>query len=233
MKRIDLNVDIGEGFTHDEALLKFASSANICCGEHAGSWDLTLSTIQLCHQRNVRIGAHPGFPDRDTMGRRYPKEYQTDAFTSVRAQIELFLETGFASYVKPHGALYNLITGLCDDVGLIGLGVALTDDLANRWHVPTMLLPVGVMASQLQGRGLLIAEGFADRAYDERGRLVPRTEPNAVLTDPQQIATQTLRLAPSVDSICLHGDTPHCLEFAELVYKTLTDAGYEVSSGSR
>ena len=74
----------------------------------------------------------------------------------------------------------------------------------------------------------MIWEGFADRRYREDGTLVPRNELNSVLEDPEEIRKQVLEIAPKVDSICLHGDTPNCLQFAELVKKTLQDAGYEV-----
>src|SRR5476651_1132837 len=68
-KTIDLNVDIGEGFPYDRELLKFASSANVCCGVHAGSDELSRETVALCKTQRVRIGAHPGYPDRESMGR--------------------------------------------------------------------------------------------------------------------------------------------------------------------
>lgn len=74
----------------------------------------------------------------------------------------------------------------------------------------------------------MIREGFADRAYEPDGSLRPRSLPGAVLHDPADVAYQVLRLAKTVDSICLHGDTPDALAFAELVTKTLRDAGYEV-----
>ena len=85
-----------------------------------------------------------------------------------------------------------------------------------------MVLPI--VATQ----GPKIREGFADRAYEPDGSLRPRSSPGAVLEDPAEVCAQVLRLAKTVDSICLHGDTPDALEFAELVTKTLRDASYEV-----
>ena len=69
-RKIDLNVDIGEGFPHDRELLAFASSANVCCGTHAGSRELTIETVELCREHGLRVGAHPGYPDRASMGRQ-------------------------------------------------------------------------------------------------------------------------------------------------------------------
>jgi UPF0271 protein len=78
----------------------------------------------------------------------------------------------------------------------------------------------------------LLREGFADRQTTSDGLLMPRNEPGAVLHDGDAIREKVLALAPHVDSICLHGDTPNCLEFAELVFKTLTDAGFGVGVGA-
>ena len=79
-------------------------------------------------------------------------------------------------------------------------------------------------------RVVVVTEAFADRAYRGDGTLVPRSEPGALLDDPKEVKAQVLRLASQVDSICLHGDTPDVLEFAELVTKTLRDAAYEVGA---
>jgi UPF0271 protein len=75
-----------------------------------------------------------------------------------------------------------------------------------------------------------IREGFADRTYQEDGSLLPRTEPNAVISSQEEIKKQVLRIAPNVDSICLHGDTPDCVTFAESIYRALVDAGFEVGA---
>lgn len=239
MKKVDLNVDIGEGFPHDAALLEFATSANICCGEHAGSWELTLQTIELCKDKGTRIGCHPGFPDRESFGRRVPKENEIDAYLiSVGEQVDRFVKETTASYIKPHGAFYNVLAsrgfpnefapsiyGACGGalihiLMLTGLppmlllgsrdGAVVEERIAPLWHTKP------------------IYEGFADRRYRADGTLTPRSEPDAVLRDPEEIRAQVMSLAPKVDSICLHGDTPNCLEFAELVRRTLLDAGYEV-----
>ena len=237
MKKVDLNVDIGEGFPHDEALLEFATSANICCGEHAGSWDLTTKTIDMCLRKSIRIGCHPGFPDRENFGRRIPTRDELDSFTkSISRQIEQFFSYQPASYIKPHGALYQILSaphrGADEmDGGVFGGCAGLFIGLAIKYRKTAfMLLPPSRVGKTL--RHLIFAkildEGFADRRYRSNGTLVPRHEPNAALEDPAEIAEQVLRIARRVDSICLHGDTPNCLEFAELVNKTLTDAGYEV-----
>ncbi|HJP82048.1 MAG TPA: 5-oxoprolinase subunit PxpA [Fimbriimonadaceae bacterium] len=220
MKRIDLNVDIGEGFPVDAELLQFATSANVCCGVHAGSSELTGKTVELAKRLRVRVGAHPGFPDRESMGRRRPSEAEVRQFApSLMEQIAEFPEP---TYVKPHGAFYNLLFETQSPESDLAREVV---HEFSRQGFALMLLPIGwALDHQIR----LIREGFADRAYLPDGRLTPRSLPGAVLHDPEQIKRQVLELATTVDSICLHGDAPNCLEFAELVHKTLLDAGYEI-----
>jgi len=246
VKKVDLNVDIGEGFPHDEALLEFATSANVCFGEHAGSQELTFATAEGCKGKNIRVGAHPGYPDREFMGRRSIVEQDTVTqakwLDSVREQIRLAHHSTLFDYLKPHGALYN-DTAIPIPEDLTPWGAVNSENPIYAWiaqlHAPAPLRFLEDAEKPLMGLpGTtheivgwtcdFIAEGFADRRYRHDGTLVSRSEPNAILHDKGEIREQVLRLAPRVDSICLHGDTPNCLEFAELVYKTLKDAGYEV-----
>ena len=226
MKRIDLNVDIGEGYPNDDRLLDFATSANICCGEHAGSWELTQETIHRCMERDVRIGMHPGYPDRNNMGRHSMRESQLREFAdSVADQVERFFLFVPAAYIKPHGALYNdAVLGLKEARDMIA-------DACRRLKIPLMGLPNSALQFVARAEKVaFIREGFADRAYRPDGTLVPRTQIGAVLEKPKDVKRQVLEVAPKVNSICLHGDTKNCVEFAELVFKTLVDAGYEVGA---
>lgn len=230
MKKVDLNVDIGEGFPHDEQLLAFATSANVCCGIHAGSPELTEETAELCRRKGLRIGAHPGYPDRENMGRKpMPPSQEQEYLDSLLSQYRLTLPILQPAYVKPHGAFYNE-TGVVlegSEVGNLPCGQALLEMVEGIGGLMGLPHTAHETFARKAG-GKFLAEGFADRAYRADGTLVPRSEPGAVLHDPEEIRAQVFTLAPKVDSICLHGDTPDCLEFAELVYKTLVDAGYEV-----
>lgn len=249
MRKVDLNVDIGEGFPNDEALLEFATSANVCCGEHAGSWELTVVTVEMCRAKGRRVGMHPGYPDRKSMGREpMPIELREEYTKSLSEQMGRFGWLLKASYVKPHGAYYNetaivLPDGWDDVHDLVSEGSSYQSGTVVLFELPGggPLLDAALSKGALMGLPgtaheefarrapcIFIREGFADRAYRPDGTLVPRTEPGAVLEDPDQIRRQVLELAQKVDSICLHGDTPNCLQFAEMVYKTLTDNGYEV-----
>jgi 5-oxoprolinase (ATP-hydrolysing) subunit A len=249
---VDLNVDIGEGFGHDEALLDFATSANVCCGEHAGSWELTQQTIELCKSKGIRVGAHPGYPDRASMGRREMDVAEHSIFLkSIFEQVARFAGVLRPEYIKPHGAFYNQTAQILPATWVP------TDD---RWRALILEDPIGQAIGAIPGAGslgmllrvhraplmglagtaheeiakraevFLFREGFADRGYRLDGTLVPRSEAGALLEDPALVKEQVLRIAPLVDSICLHGDTPDALSFAELVSKTLKDAGFEVGS---
>lgn len=221
MKAIDLNVDIGEGFDFDSDLLLYASSANICCGVHAGSWNLTQETIGLALDSGVRIGMHPGYPDRASMGRSaLPKGCEKEFRDSILQQSEAFFNFVPPAYIKPHGAFYvesqrqeePAFEILCELVSEIGL--------------PIMGLP-GTAHELLPS---MIVEGYADRGYTPQGTLITRGQPGALLASLSEVQQQALLLAERVESICIHGDTPYCVELAEAVYSALLDHGYEVTA---
>lgn len=225
MRKIDLNVDVAEGFPFDSDLAWWATSANVACGGHAGSWDLSRQVIEVFKERDVRIGVHPGYPDRETMGRATPGPDDESAWlTDVQAQVDEFVrrfpET--ASYVKPHGAFYNdsMVAGSAAWKALVAI--------VERHRLPLLGLP-GTAHETAAGFGF-IREGFADRGYTPDGRLIPRGQPGAVLEDDSTIQAQVLRLAREVESICVHGDTPRSLSVASKVYETLYFAGYEVAA---
>lgn len=250
-KTIDLNVDIGEGFPFDRDLLSFASSANICCGAHAGSHDLTRETVDLCLQQRVRIGVHPGYPDRESMGRISLKSGQEREYLkSIFDQVTQFIGVAKPSYLKPHGAFYGDTAIVLPDnwrtavrqspppasaYEASGLylaqfpGVQSLILLLRMYRLPLMGLHATAHKEIATRAGTeIFREGFGDRGYLANGTLIPRGQPGAILSQGESIKEQVLRLAPSVDSICLHGDTPHSLDYAETVFKTLVDAGYGV-----
>lgn len=225
--KIDLNVDVAEGFPYDDELLQIATSANLCVGEHAGSYDLTVRTMNLCVDRGVRMGIHPGYPDRTSMGRAPLPEDAREAekwLWSVQDQVMKFRLDAAAAYIKPHGAFYHQSSLGQRDLA----GIALQSVLSITQY-PLMGMP-GTEHSEIAWLAgvKFIREGFADRGYDAQGLLLPRSSPGAVLQDRGQIRDQVLRLAGEVDSICLHGDTPNCVELAQLVRETLEGAGIEV-----
>ena len=192
---IDLNADVGEGMD-DAALLPFVTSANVACGLHAGDPSVMDGTVALALSRGVRVGAHPGYPDRENFGRR-AVEMAFDAIENLVlfqvAALDGFVRSrgGTLTHVKPHGALYHGGAEFPDVARAIAEGV-------RRFR--TSLVLVGAAGSMLieAGRdaGLPVAEeAFADRRYLPDGSLVSRGQPGAVITDPDESAEQALRLA--------------------------------------
>lgn len=226
MRRVDLNVDIGEGAPYDDELILLATSANVCLGAHAGSEETTRETIRKCRDRGLRLGAHPGIPDREGRGRSplgNPDPPLRQRWRdSLRKQLESASEAASFAYLKPHGALYNESTRP-------GLAADLVAELLDRFALPLMGLP-GTHHEELARRAGVpfLREGYADRRLGPDGRLVPRTEPGAVLVEPVEIEAAVRRILPDVDSLCVHGDSPRCVETARLVRRVVREAGWEV-----
>ena len=206
-RTVDLNADLGEGAPWDEALMALVTTANVACGAHAGSPDLARATAARARDLGLRVAAHPGYPDRP-FGRQCRAALDGLPSDWLASQLALF---PFAA-IKPHGGLYH--------------------DLAAGRHrellplfapYPLIGLPghVGIGAH-------LIPEGFAERGYRSDGSLVPRGEPGALIADPQATARQALALAPRVETICVHGDSPGCVEIARAVRVALEEAGWTV-----
>ncbi|MCW2749188.1 MAG: LamB/YcsF family protein [Aeromicrobium sp.] len=234
--RIDLNADLGESWPRwtsgeDVALLDVVTSANICCGAYAGDEELMRVTCEAAVARGVSIGAQVGYPDRENFGRARLEIASANLTAEVARQIALLDEIaqsvgGRVAYVKPHGALYNRIV---DDQVQAG---AVVDALHDN-QLPLMGLPRSVSLSIAEAAGIpVIHEGFADRAYTPEGRLVARTEPGAVLDDPEAVAAQAVRLMGSVASVCVHSDSPGAVDLAKAVRAALESAGAELRSAA-
>ncbi len=67
--RIDLNADLGEEITDDEALLAVVTSANVACGYHAGSHAVMRAVCAEAARRDVTLGAQVSYDDRENFGR--------------------------------------------------------------------------------------------------------------------------------------------------------------------
>ncbi len=245
---VDLVADLGESFGayrmgDDEALLEIVTSANVACGFHAGDPRVMDRTVSACARLGVAVGAHPSFPDLVGFGRRAmdltPQEIRTDVLYQVGAL------SGFASvhgtrltHVTPHGRLGNLV--VTDEA--VAEAVA---DAVNDYDATLVLLTQeGLLATAARERKQPVAIlGLADRAYSDDGTLVPRSEPNAVLTDPGEVAERTVRMItegivrsargqeiPVVcDSVLLHGDTPGAVKLAHRVRRELAAAGVDIA----
>ncbi|MEH7234633.1 5-oxoprolinase subunit PxpA [Bacillus sp. JJ1562] len=250
MKTIDLNCDLGESFGaynigNDEQVLSFISSANVACGFHAGDPHVMNQTVQLAKKYDVAIGAHPGFQDLVGFGRRAmavsPKDvydlllYQIGALSAFCQAQDVKL-----THVKPHGALYNMAAVDTSIAEAIARGIANFD---------SSLAIYGLSGSKLIEAGekyglKTVSEVFADRTYQPNGTLTPRTQPNAVIHDSNDAIKQVLQMvkeqtvqaitgeviAIKADSICVHGDNSHALQFVQELRNALTNEGITIKA---
>ena len=184
---IDLNCDMGEldDAQLEAELMQHVTSANIACGGHAGNESTMERTALLALERGVRIGAHPGYPDRANFGRvEIPMtagEIAQTVFEQIqRLEVVVRRLGGEIVHVKPHGALYNVAVHNGEVAQAIGAGVA-------RWNsgIPIFGLAASPMLEVWREMGLPVAgEGFADRRYEPDGTLRSRNLPDALIVEP-------------------------------------------------
>ena len=245
--RLDLNADVGE---HDgpppaaaRALLRVITSANIACGWHAGDPVSMRQTVEAASVLGVQIGAHPSYPDRDGFGRRSmilsPQEIADAVTHQVRALALIASdERTRVAHVKPHGALYNAAWQDADVAAAIVAGIVAVDR-GLALYAPH--------ASALAAAGLevglrVVAEGFADRNYEDDGTLTPRGHVSAVIHEPHAVGARAVSwlhtgvvaarsgrpLQMPVETLCVHGDTPGAAVIAEHLRASLVAAGVGV-----
>jgi len=234
---IDLNADVGEGFGRwtlgdDEGLMAVITSANVACGFHAGDPTIMRSTCASAAAKGVVVGAQVSYRDLAGFGRRFIDVDAAELTDGVLYQLAALegiarVEGTAVRYVKPHGALYNAIVH--HDVQAAAVVAAL---VAHGGRLPLLGLPGAVVATHASAAGIaFVEEGFADRGYTAEGTLVPRGQPGALLTEPDEVAAQALRLAASgVGSICVHGDTPDAAGLAGAARQAMVAAGYVVAA---
>jgi len=232
----DLNCDMGEGIGNDEAIMPFITSANISCGFHAGNGDTIRHTMWLAIKNNVQIGAHPSFRDKENFGRKEMHLGHDKLYAIVLEQlikIDLIArEKGTKLYhVKPHGALYNMAAKDVETAATIAQAV-------KDFHEDLILY--GLSNSFLIGEGKKLGlktanEVFADRTYQDDGSLTPRSQNNALIEDPEQCLRQVMQMVKEgtvsttsgktisivADTICIHGDGKHALNFAKKIHQSL------------
>jgi UPF0271 protein len=242
---IDLNADLGEGAGNDVAILPLISSVNIACGLHAGDPATMLDLVQLAKTHNVSIGAHPGYADHEHFGRREMRLSEREIHALVLYQLGALHAICIAEniplhHVKPHGALYNQAA---KDPAIAASVLEAIKSFDPRLRVYG--LSGSLFLEMAKARGLkTVAEVFADRSYAPDGSLTPRSEAHALLEDPAAITAQVLGfvqrqsvrtssgadIALEVDSICLHGDGPHALGFAQTIHQVLSEAGIQIKA---
>jgi UPF0271 protein len=242
---IDLNADLAEECGDDEALYPYLSSANICCGRHAGGPEAMRLAVAAAIRHDVVIGAHVGYEDRENFGRIDVEVDYEKLRKSTFDQIHDLLDIagsagGQVKYVKPHGALYHRIGHDSEQAAAVVAAIA---EIDTSLHV--LVADTDVIKSAAAGAGLTVVhEFFADRAYLPVGTLVPRSIAGSVLHNSQVISDRVLewlefgaiaandgsRISVNAASICLHGDTPGAVESAAAIYDNCKAAGFEIKS---
>jgi 5-oxoprolinase (ATP-hydrolysing) subunit A len=232
-RRIDLNSDVGEGFGAwpggpDDALMPLLTSVNVACGFHAGDPTILRRTCELASGFGCVIGAQVSYPDLAGFGRRFIDMQPDDLANAVIYQIGAL--AAFArvagsrvGYVKPHGALYNAI--VAHDVQAQAVADAVHE------YDPSLAvlgLPRSAVQRACERVGIrFVSEGFADRRYTHEGLLVPRSSPDALITDAVVAARQAVDLAEAgVESICVHSDTPGAPTILAEVVRALAANGF-------
>lgn len=249
MHLVDLNCDMGESFGayrmgKDEEILDYVTSANIACGYHAGDPATMRKTVQMALEKNVGIGAHPGMPDLVGFGRREINISPQEAYDLVIYQMGALYgfvrsEGGKIQHVKPHGALFNMAAK----------SAPLSEAIAEAvYKVDPECILFGLAGSELVKAGKKIglrtaSEVFSDRTYQKDGSLTSRREENALIKDHKIAVNQVIRMVKEgkvksvqgedvviqADTICIHGDGLHALEFAQYISNALREAGITIA----
>jgi UPF0271 protein len=249
MPTVDLNSDLGEGFGtwscgDDEAMLSIVSSANVACGMHAGDPEIMARTFATAKAKGVAVGAHPGLPDLWGFGRRRipftAGEIERLVAYQIGAAQALASYAGHRiSYVKPHGALGNWAEADRAIADAVAAAIKAVDaDLTFL----AIALSEQVRAGEAAGLRT-VSEVFADRGYTEKGGLVPRGQPGAMIETAEEAADRVLsmigegalvtvsgaRIPAPVESICVHGDSAHAVKVAGTVRSRLEQAGFAIA----
>jgi UPF0271 protein len=234
---VTINCDMGEGFGiyrfgDDEACMPFITHANIACGFHASDPQVMWRTVRLAKKHRVKVGAHPGFNDREGFGRREIRMRREEVAAMILYQVgalKIYLEIeGMPlSHLKPHGALFGL--AMRDEA--VANGIA---DAVLALGVPVIGFANCVQEEVYRARGVpYVCEFYADLDYDDRGWQIITMEHHAV--EPAAVARKVRRaieegLTASIsgtdvqvraDSVCVHSDTPDAVAVAHAVHETL------------
>lgn len=232
--RIDINCDVGEGLGNEHLLMPYISSCNIACGAHAGSVEIIDNVIALAVEHNVKIGAHPSFPDRENFGRVVMEMSDNELQQSLKEQLLLFkeraaLQDATIHHVKPHGALYNLIAVNEEKAAIV---VKAIQDVFDEVK---LYVPYNSKIERVaQEHGIeIVYEAFADRNYNDNLTLVSRSLPYAVITEKEKVLAHVRKMTQDsmvrtvqcneqpikAKTFCVHGDNKYVIDILEKLHQ--------------
>ena len=242
-KFIDINVDVGENIGNESILMPIISSCNIACGGHAGDSESMRMVVKLATANNVKIGAHPSFPDKANFGRKQMDISYSALYTSIKGQIDDLMiilkeENTRLNHVKPHGALYNL-AAVDDKAASVIIEVMKNFILPVKLFVPFNSV---IEKKAIENNIPIKYEAFADRNYNDDGTLVSRNEKNALIHDSEQMFDHVFRMISSqkvktisgseikilADTFCIHGDNPKAVDLIRDLSKRLREKGIQI-----
>lgn len=239
-----LNCDLGEFKNNNDAdIMPYIDMANIACGFH-GSDALTIKkTVQLAVKNQVIIGAHPSYPDVENFGRQSMTLSSDELIAVIQYQVGALqalchAENTLVTYVKPHGALYN---DMMKNLAIFKDICRAIAQLNQRSSQPLALMIQALKDTQpfeqiAKAQNItLYFEAFADRAYQDNGLLVPRSEAGAVLSSNAAVVERCQKLINKqpllsinnqplefqLDALCVHGDTPNALAMLKALRATI------------
>lgn len=241
---IDLNADLGEGLANEAQIMALISSCNVACGGHFGDRSTVMQTLKLAKKQGVKVGAHPGYPDKANFGRRelnistgqlkQTLVQQLDLFKSCCQDLELEIH-----HIKPHGALYNKAASDPETAAVILEACNL-----SNCELPIYCLAGSQMEAVFGKNYQIIPEAFIDRTYNSDGTLVSRTRAGALIKTPQ-VAWEQLKslifknqlktiegeiIKIDAETYCIHSDTPEALSILKYIHERLAELNISLSS---
>ncbi|NNC69729.1 MAG: 5-oxoprolinase subunit PxpA [Flavobacteriaceae bacterium] len=241
---IDINCDLGEGLNNEAEIMPFISSCSIACGGHAGSKRTIRKVVDLALKHQVKIGAHPSFPDKANFGRIRLEMSSNDLKESIEEQIQWVVDVCHEKnvqlhHVKPHGALYNLVA-----IDHFHSEIVI-NAIKNKAPDSFLYVPYNSIIQKVADKAGIKCkvEAFADRNYNSDLTLVSRNLENAVITDKKQLIDHLLKMilskkVKSIDGVeveltaetyCFHGDNPNALELLKYASKELLKTGIKIA----
>ena len=244
MKTIDINCDLAEGGSFDTQLMPLITSCSIACGGHYGTIDSMTEAVKLAKTYNVKIGAHPSYPDKTNFGRESMQMSSKDLKESLKSQITTLKKIADThnypiTHIKPHGALYNDANSNPEIAKVI---LEILEEL--QLEMPLFVAPNSEISKLSTGIIDIIKEGFCDRNYNEDYTLVSRKFSNAVIENTHDVVSHVMQMVTknrvgvgkdvyipiAVETICMHSDTHNAVEHLVVLREKLIAQNIQITA---
>lgn len=233
MKQLNINCDVGEGVNNEAALMPYIQFCNIACGGHAGDEDLMNAVVDLAIKHQVKIGAHPSYPDKENFGRTSiiiePEKLKNSIQNQINSLKNIVEEKGSTlHHIKPHGALYT------DIAKSKAMAMQFLDIISPYKNKVKLFVPFNseIEKCALKAGFSIIYEAFADRNYNDDLSLVSRNQKDAVMTNSDLIFNHVYEMLNTnkvttisgkktpikAATFCVHSDTKNAIEIVKNIY---------------